>query len=139
LDNDVIANVLERQKRRTGQLQHESVDLRGQRDHLQTDIARLQREEARLVADVQSLQGRAAHVEGANAELRNALGAADADRHEKTVRLNDLKTAFADVSGALGETQRTNAALQAEVARLQTLLDMIYHSKTWKLHNMVEK
>ena len=64
---------------------------------------------------------------------------ADADRYEKSVRLKDTKSAFDDVSAALQESQRTSAALYAEIARLQGLLDLIYNSRTWKLHTMVEK
>lgn len=139
IDNDVIANVFERQKRQLGVVQHGAVEVRGLADHLNTDVARLQRDQTRLAADIQSLQGRATYLEGANAELRGALQAAEGDRHEKTVRLADLQTAFNDVSAALHESQRTTGALRNEVGRLQTLLDMIYRSRTWKLHNMVEK
>ena len=75
---------------------------------------------------------RISHLEGANAEIRNALAAAEADRHEKGVRLKDLQAAFS-------ESQQTNAALFGEVSRLQELLDMIYKSRTWKLHEIVER
>jgi flagellar motility protein MotE (MotC chaperone) len=75
---------------------------------------------------------RISHLEGANAEIRNALAAAEADRHEKGVRLKDVQAAFA-------ESQQTNAALFAEVGRLQELLDQIFKSRTWKLHEIVER
>ena len=75
---------------------------------------------------------RISHLEGANAEIRNGLAAAEADRHEKGVRLKDLQAAFA-------ESQQTNAALFAEVGRLQELLDQIFKSRTWKLHEIVER
>ena len=52
--------------------------------------------------------------------------------HEKGVRLKDLQSAHA-------ESQTTNAALFTEVARLQDLLDTIFKSKTWKLHEIVER
>ena len=139
IDNDVIAKAIERQKRRLSQLMHESVEVRGERDHMRSDIARLERDVARLMDDVDVLRGRAAHLDGANAELRNALAAADADRHEKGIRLTDLQTAHADLASAHDETMRTAAALRSEVGRLQTLLDIIYQSRTWKLHTIVEK
>ena len=41
--------------------------------------------------------------------------------------------------GAFDETQTTVQSLYAEVRRLQGLLDMIYASRTWKLHSIVEK
>jgi len=37
------------------------------------------------------------------------------------------------------EAQRTNGALHAEVARMQNLLDVIFKSRTWKLHTIVER
>lgn len=139
IDNNVIANVLERQKKLLHELGSSMVEVRGERDLLRTEIARLEREKTQLSGDVSGLHARSAHLDGANTELRNALAAADADRYEKGVRLTDLQTAFDDVSGALHEAQGTNAALRHEVARLQTLLDMIYESRTWKLHSIVEK
>jgi LmbE family N-acetylglucosaminyl deacetylase/glycosyltransferase involved in cell wall biosynthesis len=139
IDNDVIANVLEKQKRLMSRITHDDVVIRGERDFLTTDIARLEREKGQLQQDVGSLHARSAHLDGANAELRNALAAADAERYEKGIRLKDVQAAFEDVSGALAEAQRTNGALRNEVARLQGLLDLIYQSRTWKLHSMVEK
>lgn len=139
ISHDVIANVMERQKQRLLATQSEAVELRGERDHMRGDLARLEREKTHILGDIQTLSGRAAHLEGANAELRNALAAADADRYEKGVRLTDTKAAFDDVSAALQESQRTATALYAEIARLQNLLDLIYSSRTWKLHSMVEK
>ncbi len=139
IDENAIANVLERQKRRLIAMQNDVVEAKGLQNHLEIDIARLQREKATLTAEIQALHNRVnealmriSHLEGANAEIRNALAAAEADRHEKNVRLQDAQAAYA-------ETERTNAALFAEVARLQGLLDIIYKSRTWKLHEIVEK
>lgn len=139
IDNNVIANVLERQKRNLNQATHETVDVRGERDHLRGDFARLEREKAGLIAELSGLHGRIAQLEGANAELRVQIAAADADRYEKSVRLGDLQTAHTDLVSAHEEAKRTSNALYVEVARLQTLLDMIYESRTWKLHTIVEK
>jgi LmbE family N-acetylglucosaminyl deacetylase/GT2 family glycosyltransferase len=139
IDENVITNVLERQKRRMVAIQNDMVEASGRQNHLEVDLARLQREKESLTADIQSLHHRVnetllrlSHLEGANAEIRNALAAAEADRHEKNIRLQDAQLAFA-------ESERTNAALFGEVARLQELLDTIYKSKTWKLHEVVLK
>lgn len=139
IDNNVIADVLERQKRRLTQLTHDTVEVRGERDHLRIDFARVEREKAQLAEQMVLLQGRAAHLDGSNTELRAALEKAEKDRHEKTIRLGDLQAAHADLKSAYDESARTTAALYAEVGRLQTLLDMIYESRTWKLHTIVEK
>ena len=139
ITNDVIANVLERQKVHLNQLRHEMTQVRGERDHLRVDVARLQREQGHVQQENIAARASLARVEGANEELRNALAAADADRHEKRVRFNDAREALEELSRAHAETTRTTSALYTEVARLQNLLDMIYQSRTWKLHNMVEK
>jgi len=139
IDENLIANVLEKQKRRLAAVHNDAVEAKGLQNHLQIDIARLQRDKATLSAEIQALHNRVnealmriSHLEGANAEIRNALAAAEADRHEKGVRLKDLQAAFS-------ESQQTNAALFAEVGRLQELLDTIFKSRTWKLHTIVER
>jgi len=139
LDENVFANVLERQKRRITTVHNDAVEAKGLQNHLEVDIARLQREKATLGAEIQALHNRVnealmriSHLEGANAEIRNSLAEAEADRHEKGVRLKDLQSAFS-------ESQQTNAALFDEVGRLQELLDTIFKSRTWKLHEIVER
>jgi len=139
LDENVFANVLERQKRRITTVHNEAVEAKGLQNHLEVDIARLQREKATLGAEIQALHNRVnealmriSHLEGANAEIRNSLAEAEADRHEKGVRLKDLQSAFS-------ESQQTSAALFDEVGRLQELLDTIFKSRTWKLHEIVER
>ena len=139
IDQNVIADAIEKQKRRMTALLNDAVDARGLQNHLGVDIARLQREKATLIAEMATMQNRINEVlmgisrlEAINAELGQRLDATDADRHEKTVRLKDLQAAHA-------ESQTTNAALFAEVGRLQELLDTIFKSKTWKLHEIVER
>ena len=139
INEKVFANVLERQKKRMTMLLNDAVDARGLQNHLEVDIARMQREKATLGAEIQALHHRVnealmriSHLEGANAEIRNNLTAAEADRHEKGVRLKDLQAAHA-------ESQQTNLALFSEVGRLQDVLDQIFKSRTWKLHEIVER
>jgi len=139
IDEKVFANVFEKQKKHMNLLLNDTVDARGLQNHLEVDIARLQREKSTLSAEIQALHNRVnealmriSHLEGANAEIRNALAAAEADRYEKGVRLKDLQAAHA-------ESQQTNAALFTEVGRLQDLLDQIFKSRTWKLHEIVER
>jgi LmbE family N-acetylglucosaminyl deacetylase len=139
IDENLIANVFEKQKGRITRVHNDAVDARGLQNHLEIDIARLQREKATLSGEIQALHHRVnealmriSHLEGANAEIRNSLTAAEADRHEKGVRLKDLQSAHA-------ESQTTNAALFAEVARLQEMLETIFKSRTWKLHEIVER
>jgi predicted nucleic acid-binding Zn-ribbon protein len=99
-------------------VQNELVEVSGARHHHDLEIARLLRENGTLRRQ----------LEQANAEIRGSFASAEAER----VRLRDLQHAF-------DESQRTIGALYKEVARLQTLLDTIFKSRTWKLHSMVEK
>ena len=121
INDDVIANVVERTKRRLLSIQGDLVELSGLRHRHEVEIARMQRE-------LEAADRRLSHLEGANAEIRGALAAADAERY----RLRELQP-------ALEESEQTNAALFAEVGRLQTLLDTIFKSRTWKLHNIVDR
>ncbi|HUJ13955.1 MAG TPA: PIG-L family deacetylase [Thermoanaerobaculia bacterium] len=139
IDENTIADGFEKQKRRLLAVFNEAVEAKGLQNHLEKDVARLQRENISLGGEIQALHNRVnealmriSNLEGANAEIRNALANAEADRHEKGVRLKDLQSAHA-------ESQTTNAALFAEVARLQELLDTIFKSRTWKLHEIVER
>jgi LmbE family N-acetylglucosaminyl deacetylase len=142
LTNDVFANALERQKRRLGKLQNDTVEVRGLHHHLQIDITRLQRENARLIADIGRLNDtvtqdaiRMSHLEGVDLALRRS----EAENEHKAVQLAGLQQENRELRGAFDETQTTVQSLYAEVRRLQSMLDMIYASKTWKLHTIVEK
>ncbi|HEY2090841.1 MAG TPA: PIG-L family deacetylase [Thermoanaerobaculia bacterium] len=142
LTNDVFANALEHQKRRLGKLQNDAVEVRGLHHHLQIDIARLQRENARLIGDIQRLNDtvtqdaiRISNFEGIDLALRRS----EAENEHKAVQLAGVQQENRELRGAFDETQTTVQSLYAEVRRLQSILDMIYGSKTWKLHTMVEK
>ncbi len=153
IDENVLAGVFERQKRRVIRTENDVVEAKGLQSQLRVDLDRLEREKAMLLGQLQQSQNRIneilmriSHLEGANAEIRNQLMAADADRHEKRVRLQDAEAALSaagaalnDARAAVAESQRSNNALFAEIARLQGLLDLIYQSKTWKLHSIVER
>ena len=132
INENLIADVFEKEKRRLNAVFNQAVEAKGLRNHFETEIARLQRELGTVQSALSEIRLHASNVEGVNSELRNALAAAEADRYEKAVRLKDLQSAFA-------ESQTTGTALFAEVARLQDMLDQIFKSKTWKLHEMVER
>jgi len=78
IDENVIANVFELQKRRLTAVHNEAVEAKGLQNHLEVDIARLQRDKKTLGVEIQSLHNRVnealmriSHLEGANAEIRN--------------------------------------------------------------------
>jgi hypothetical protein len=78
---------------------------------------------------------RIATLEGSNDELRGALEAARDERNTLLMRVGEL----GDARAAFDESQRTISALWGEITRLQSLLDTIYRSRTWKLHEIVER
>jgi LmbE family N-acetylglucosaminyl deacetylase len=149
LNDDVFANAFERQKRRMTTQTSDAVEARGARSLAEQNVARVSRDAARaerdkatLIAEIQAVNERLnaammriATLEGANAELRGALEAAQRQRNELLVRVGEL----GDARAGFDESQRTIAALWTEITRLQGLLDTIYRSRTWKLHEIVER
>jgi LmbE family N-acetylglucosaminyl deacetylase/glycosyltransferase involved in cell wall biosynthesis len=139
MGEELFANVFEREKRRTVTIEGELVEARGARSRSDLEVARLERDKQSLIAQIGALSERInetmmriSHLEGANAEIRGALDGANRERYAAAARI-------AEIEPALFETQRTNIALYAEVARLQNLLDTIFKSRTWKLHTIVER
>jgi LmbE family N-acetylglucosaminyl deacetylase len=142
LTDDVFANAFERQKRRNVALNSDAVEARGARGAAEQNASRSEREKASLVQQIQNVHERLnaammriATVEGANDELRGALEAAQNERNALLVQVG----ALGDARAAFEESQRTITALWNEITRLQGLLDTIYRSRTWKLHEIVER
>jgi LmbE family N-acetylglucosaminyl deacetylase/glycosyltransferase involved in cell wall biosynthesis len=139
IGENVFANVFESEKRRMTVIEGELVEARGGRNRIEQEVARLERDKQSLIAQIGALSERInetmmriSHLEGANAEIRGALDGANRERYAATTRLTEIEPAFT-------EMQRTNGALFGEVARLQNLLDTIFKSRTWKVHNIVER
>lgn len=149
LTHDLFANVFEREKRHAIETENALVDAKGLHAHLDQNIARLERDKQSLIAELQAAQERIntaaigiSRVEAANEELRIALGLAQNERNELLMRVGELTTLNAelgDARAAFQESQRTVTALYAEVARLQATLDSIFQSRTWKLHEIVQR
>jgi LmbE family N-acetylglucosaminyl deacetylase len=142
LSDDVLANVFERQKRRVVGLESEVADARGVHGLAEQTMAQGERDKASLLRDLGALQERLNEalmrislLEGAGAELRDALAAAQNERNALLVRVGEL----GDARAGFEESQRTVNALWGEISRLQSLLDTIYQSRTWKLHSILER
>ncbi len=142
LSHDVFADALETQKRELAAATNDAVDARGARHHMETDLARLEREKQALIADIAALHARigaltldAASLNASNGTLQQALEKVQRERDQLLVRVGEL----GEHRAAFEEGQRTIAALYSEIGRLQNLLDTIYGSRTWKLHTIVER
>jgi len=149
LDDHVFANAFERLKRRALVLAGDAVEARGARSQAEQtaarterNLARLEQEKASLIGEIQALHERfnaakmgIATLEGNNDELRVALQAVQQARDALQFRVGEL----GDARAGYEESQRTINALWGEITRLQTILDTIYRSRTWKLHEIVER
>ena len=135
ITNDVIADAFERQKRKTGDLYSQLVETRGQVDYVNREVARLEREKAAALHDINGYMLRVRELEGAV----SALSAIAADYASKTVQVEQLSRENDGLRAANAETHDALERARVEVSRLTGLLDMIYRSRTWKLHTMVEK
>jgi LmbE family N-acetylglucosaminyl deacetylase/glycosyltransferase involved in cell wall biosynthesis len=146
IDNNVIANAFERQKRRALTLYSEAVEAKGAANGSQRDAQRLQRELETLHRDMNdSINGYALRVRELEGAV-NSLAAMANDYEYKTVLTERLQRENENLKR---DIERLNAAnydihealqrTRVEVDRLNGLLEMIYRSRTWKLHTTLER
>jgi len=146
IDNDTIANAFELQKRRAGATFSALAETNGVRAHLESDVARLEREKrgereelARLQQTVNELTMRLTQAESSFHAINGAYTAARYELEQRAIELVKLREGNEQHERHLAQSQEATKALYNEIHRLQTLLDTIYGSRTWKLHAMVEK
>ncbi|MCU1245076.1 MAG: hypothetical protein JWN02_986, partial [Acidobacteria bacterium] len=143
VDHDVIANVFERQKQRGLQLVSEVTEARGLRHHLETAVARVEREKGELMVRMSALHEdatgyalRVRDLEGLVRQMEIAAEVAARTTARDGAALVEERDRLLQNAG---ESQTTINALYLEIHRLQGVLETIYGSRTWKLHTMVEK
>ena len=150
IDNDVIADVLERQKKRSGALYSDLIEAKGQADAAKIEIARATRESIESLNLINGYSLRVRELDGAlQAAQTAAAGAAHTAYIEiqdlvsrieaKTVQIEHLTRENQDLRASNTEAARALEQLRAEIDRLNGLLAMIYRSKTWKVHTTLEK
>jgi len=149
VDRPAFARAIEKQKRRMMDVFTNAVTVRGESDALRTDIDRLAREVARL-------QGEKDTVLAQNADAQNtinayalrqreleatahSLSAIASDYHNKTVQTERLTRENSELRAANGTVHEELERARVEIQRLNGLLEMIYRSKTWKLHTTLER
>jgi len=147
---DAIADAFERQKHRLDATFKDVVEERGRAHHLTVDLARLEREKQELLGRMQTTHAEATsaveQLNGVRRALETELAHRDDTLHAMAGEIVDLRNDLANLMRHTDNLQReldaqrsTSAAAYAEITRLNSLLDMIYKSQTWKLHAMVEK
>lgn len=146
VDNDVFANALERQKQRINAVFAESVEAKGRAHQCETELDGAHREIGRISDLLHEREKRAAEVD----TMEHIIWQLEDDRALKIVEIAKLKeevagleqtreTASARSSAVIAEQATTNSALYKEVQRLQSLVDEIMQSRTWKVHSMMQK
>ena len=140
--NDLFARVFEKEKKERLSLLSSLMETKGQQSHLERDGHRLEREKDDLIEQIGALHEmvnertvRVNALEAVETQLRHA----QVENERKAVELELLRGEAAQLRPAVAEAQTAIKALYAEIHRLQSLLDLIYGSRTWKLHSFVEK
>jgi chromosome segregation ATPase len=153
LDHDLFANVFERQKRRLGDQFAQLVEARGRVDNAQRDVARLSREKDQLMAQnldasnmINGYALRQRELEGSVQSLTHMTGQLAPQLELRGREIERLVREIERLTRENDELRASNRAThqelertRVEIQRLSGLLDMIYRSRTWKLHTMLEK
>jgi len=142
IDNDVVANVFERQKRRSGTLYSQLVESKGQADDARRDLARFAREDVEQQNAINGYMLRVRELEGSLTALQG-LGPLIEQKTLEVERITRETGRLSLEIEGLHESRAADAVtmerLRVEIDRLNGLLEMIYRSKTWKLHTAMEK
>ncbi|HYK06018.1 MAG TPA: PIG-L family deacetylase [Thermoanaerobaculia bacterium] len=139
LGEDVFANVFERQKKRLNALYSDVVEAKGAAADAGKNVSRSLRESIETQNTLNGYMLRVRELEGAMTALQGLVP-------ELTYKIAEIARLTLELERAREELRTSNAAstaeierLRVEIARLNGLLEMIYRSRTWKLHTMVEK
>jgi hypothetical protein len=83
----------------------------------------------------QSMNEKLMYIAQLQGEVKAAGERATGDAHE----IGALRQMLAETKAALTATEVERDRAQSEANRLQGLLDMIFRSKTWKMHTLLER
>lgn len=139
IDNNVIANVFERQKRRTNTIYSAVVEAKGQLDETRLGVERMVREGAEAQYLINGYALRVRELEGALGALQLLVPRLENENVLQSAEIERITRDNGDLLAATNAANEEIGRLRVEIARLNGLLEMIYSSKTWKLHTMVEK
>lgn len=137
--HEAFARAIEARKSHVQQLFSARVDAEGRAAACSVDVARLERDKKDLIAQIAALhhangkrQAQIAALETSLLDLQQQLEESRQQTAETQERLRARELALED------STKEVNRGY-AEIQRLQQLLDMIFRSKTWKVHTLIEK
>jgi len=141
----LLARVFETQKLRARRFYSVMTEERGRASHLEHDVLRLDREKKLLLAELETQTSIRFRTEEDLAENR-AMGV------ELQRQFDDTRATLFQLSGeaaaaiselekhqvAVAEQGKTIEQLYGEIERLNEILESVYRSKTWKLHQMMQ-
>jgi LmbE family N-acetylglucosaminyl deacetylase/GT2 family glycosyltransferase len=139
---DLFASVLEREKKRNLQLYSDSLEREGRVSYVERDAARAAREMTELQNTSNGYMLRVRELEGALQGLQGLVPELEARVAEVQQLHHELEALRRENDALRGVITTTNEALgrtHVEIGRLNGLLEMIYGSKSWKLHLLMEK
>lgn len=141
-----IADVFEKQKRRTADLFSQVVDKKGLARHLEVDVRRLEREKSMLLEELQRSDRERREIQVRLNGLHEELLATHRTVEQLRGELSESKMAAEKLNAvavarhlALTEKQELIGSLYGEIKRLNDVLEQIYRSRTWKLHQFLER
>lgn len=148
-----IADVFEKQKRRAADLFSQLVEKKGLARHLEVDVRRLEREKSMLLEELQRSHRERGEMQTQLNSLHEALLATHRAMEQLQQELSESKEAGTRYAAkaeemsavaaarhlALTEKQELIGTLYGEIKRLNEILEQIYRSRTWKLHQFIER
>ena len=133
--DEVVAAAVEKLKQHRVGASNALVEEKGRRQSAEMTMARLERE----LRDAHASIGASLVPAGRIQQLESFVHDLRADLEAKAAHIASLQQDSHNLAASLTAAQNTAAAAVSEARRLQGLLDMIYRSRTWKLHTLVEK
>lgn len=147
---EVLIRAIESQKRHISRSSAAATEQSGRAAHLEIDVARTTRERDALQRDTEKLLS---ELQAAHQHHDADLLRLESDIQTLSEHLDEHRTAIARMEEHLNESGRALdeyrryqqdkeelvQTLYAEIARLNTLLETIYSSRSWKIHQLAER
>ncbi len=139
IGHDIFASVFERQKKRARALYSEVIEAKGTADDAQRNASRSLRESIESHNTINGYMLTVRELEGSLHSLQQLVPALTTKTTEQAVELERLARERDDLRQSNATATAEIERLRVEIARLNGLLEMIYRSRTWKVHTVIEK
>lgn len=139
IGHEVIAGAFERQKQRLNRLAALSTESEGSVSAALRDVARLERDKQELIAHGAEIRNEANGHMFRVRELEGAVRVLGEANEKNGASLVVAEKEAARLAAELALTKAELALTKSEVERLGSLLNMIFRSKTWKMHVFLDR